>query len=83
MNLSGNQRRVYLLALGLLILAIALVCAWSLWLRPVDAALAGGRINRIVQPERDELILTIRSGGENRQLLLSATARIRSPSASR
>ena len=40
MNLSGNQRRVYLLALGLLILAIALVCAWSLWLRPVDAASA-------------------------------------------
>ena len=42
--------------------------------RELDAALAGGRINRIVQPERDELILTIRSGGENRQLLLSATA---------
>ena len=42
--------------------------------RELDAALAGGRINRIVQPERDELILTIRSGGENHQLLLSATA---------
>lgn len=38
MNFSGNQRRVYLLALGLLILAIALVCAWSLWLKPADTA---------------------------------------------
>ena len=37
MNLSGNQRRVYLLALALLVLAVALVCAWSLFLRPQDA----------------------------------------------
>ena len=37
MNLSGNQRRVYLLALGLLVLAVALVCVWSLWLRPTGA----------------------------------------------
>ena len=36
MKFSGNQRRTYQLALGLLILAIALVCAWSLWLRPSD-----------------------------------------------
>ena len=36
MKFSGNQRRIYQLALGLLILAIALVCAWSLWLRPSD-----------------------------------------------
>ena len=42
--------------------------------RELDAALAGGRINKIIQPERDEIILTVRSGGENRQLLLSATA---------
>ena len=42
--------------------------------RELDAALAGGRINKIIQPERDELILTIRAGGANRQLLLSATA---------
>lgn len=40
----------------------------------LNGALAGGRVNKIIQPERDELILTIRSGGENRQLLLSATA---------
>ena len=42
--------------------------------RELDAALTGGRVNKIIQPERDEVILTIRSGGENRQLLLSATA---------
>ena len=40
----------------------------------LNQALAGGRVNKIIQPERDELILTIRSGGENHQLLLSATA---------
>ncbi len=42
--------------------------------RELNAALAGGRVNKIIQPERDEIILTIRNGGENRQLLLSATA---------
>ena len=42
--------------------------------RELNDALAGGRVNKIVQPERDEIILTIRSGGQNRQLLLSATA---------
>lgn len=42
--------------------------------RELNDLLAGGRVNKIVQPERDELILTIRSGGESRQLLLSATA---------
>ena len=42
--------------------------------RELNAALAGGRISKIVQPERDEILLTIRSAGENRQLLLSATA---------
>ena len=36
--------------------------------------LEGGLILRVVQPERDEIILTIRSRGENHQLLLSATA---------
>ena len=42
--------------------------------RELNGALAGGRISKIVQPERDEILLTIRSEGENRQLLLSATA---------
>lgn len=36
--------------------------------------LAGGRIDRIVQPERDELFLTIRNSGANHVLLLSASA---------
>ncbi len=40
----------------------------------LNAALAGGRVARIIQPERDEIILTVRNNGENRQLLLSATA---------
>lgn len=38
------------------------------------AALVGGRIDRIAQPERDELILTIRNNGKNQLLLLSASA---------
>ena len=42
--------------------------------RELNQALLGGRISKIVQPERDEIILTIRSEGANRQLLLSATA---------
>lgn len=42
--------------------------------RELDRALTGGRIARVVQPERDEIILTVRNEGVNRQLLLSATA---------
>ena len=38
MNISQNQRRMYWLALALLILAIALGCTWSLWLKPADSA---------------------------------------------
>ena len=38
MNLSGNQRKMYLLALVLLIVAIALSCTWSLWQKPADSA---------------------------------------------
>ena len=34
----------------------------------------GGRIDKIAQPERDELILTIRNNGKNQLLLLSASA---------
>ena len=40
----------------------------------LNHALMDGRISKVIQPERDEIILTIRSGGMNRQLLLSATA---------
>lgn len=42
--------------------------------RELDAALTGGRIDRVIQPERDELILTVRNGGANHMLLLSASA---------
>ena len=42
--------------------------------RELDAALAGGRIDRITQPERDTVILVIRAGNENRNLLLCASA---------
>ena len=42
--------------------------------RELNAALSGGRIDRIIQPERDELILTIRNSGANHSLLLSASA---------
>ncbi len=42
MNLSGNQRRTYLLALTLLIVAIALACAWTLWGRPARTASSDG-----------------------------------------
>jgi len=42
--------------------------------RELNDALADGRVSKIIQPERDEIILTIRAGGANRQLLLSATA---------
>ena len=38
MNFSGNQRKMYLLALVLLIVAIALACTWSLWQKPADSA---------------------------------------------
>lgn len=40
----------------------------------LKGVLLGGRIDRIVQPERDEIILTIRNDGANHLLLLSATA---------
>lgn len=42
--------------------------------RELDALLAGGRVDKVTQPERDEVILTIRSQGENHNLLLSASA---------
>lgn len=52
MNLSGNQRRVYLLALALLLLAVALVCAWSLW--PKSAATGMQSASDTEQPRAAE-----------------------------
>ena len=46
MNLSGNQRRIYLLALAFLIIAIALACTWSLWRRPADTAASPANTSR-------------------------------------
>lgn len=41
--------------------------------RELDAALCGGRIDRISQPEKDTVILLIRAGNENKRLLLCAS----------
>ena len=46
MNISGNQRRIYLLALAFLIIAIALACTWSLWRRPADTAASPANTSR-------------------------------------
>ena len=42
--------------------------------KELSDTLVGGRVSRVIQPERDEVILTIRNAGANHQLLLSATA---------
>lgn len=42
--------------------------------RELKEKLVSGRIDKVVQPERDEIILTVRSQGENHPLLLSASA---------
>ena len=36
--------------------------------------LCGGRIDKIHQPEKDEILLVIRSGSENYKLVISASA---------
>ena len=41
--------------------------------RELDTALAGGRIDKITQPEKDTVILLVRAGNENRRLLLCAS----------
>lgn len=41
--------------------------------RELDAALAGGRIDKITQPEKDAVVLLIRAGNENKRLLLCAS----------
>ena len=46
MNLSNNQRRIYLMALALMAASIALACTWSLWARPAGYGAASP-----VQPE--------------------------------
>ena len=41
--------------------------------KELNQLLAGGRVDKVTQPERDEVILLIRNGGENHSLLLSAS----------
>ena len=42
--------------------------------RELAQQLIGGRVDKVTQPERDELNILIRSLGENKLLLLSASA---------
>ncbi len=42
--------------------------------KELDEALTGGRINKIAQPEEDELLLTIKTNRKQQRLLLSASA---------
>lgn len=42
--------------------------------RELNETLAGGRIDRITQPERDTVILVIRAGNRNHSLLMCASA---------
>ncbi len=41
--------------------------------RELHAALVGGRIDKVTQPEKDTIILLIRAGSENKKLLLCAS----------
>ncbi len=40
--------------------------------RELKEKLVGGRVDKLTQPEKDEIILTIRNQGENRMLLITA-----------
>ncbi|MBR4235636.1 MAG: NFACT family protein [Clostridia bacterium] len=42
--------------------------------KELDARLSGARVDKVQQPERDEIILTLRCPGENLMLLLSSSA---------
>lgn len=42
--------------------------------RELNHALAGGKINKIAQPEKDELMLTIKNNRKQYRLLVSASA---------
>ena len=41
--------------------------------RELNRVLEGGRVDRVQQPERDELLLTLRAQGGNHRLLLSSS----------
>ena len=42
--------------------------------RELRERLLGGRVDKVAQPEKDEILLTVRNHGENHVLLLSASA---------
>ena len=42
--------------------------------RQLDTALRDGRVDRVIQPEKDEIHLMIRAQGVNHRLVLSAAA---------
>ena len=42
--------------------------------RELDAALAGGKVNKIIQPSRDEIDILLYAGGKTRKLLLNTNA---------
>ena len=42
--------------------------------RELDSVLRDGRVDRVIQPEKDEIHLLIRAGGANHRLVLSAAA---------
>lgn len=41
--------------------------------REIDRALSGGRVDKVAQPEKDTVILTVRAGNANHRLLLCAS----------
>lgn len=48
--------------------------AISCMVHELNEILAQGRVDKVLQPEYDEIILAIRSGGKNRKLVLSASS---------
>ena len=47
------------------------VCLTAL-VKELKDVLAGAKIDKVQQPERDEIILSLRSGGRNERLIISA-----------
>lgn len=48
--------------------------AVSCMVHELNNILANGRVDKVLQPEYDEIILAVRSGGKNRKLVLSASS---------
>ena len=43
MRFTGKERKMYVLALGLLVAAIALACTWTMWSRPASQTSQGAQ----------------------------------------